>query len=115
MTRSHLISMLLALAAALVIASSAYAGGESKKVAPFTRTVAQTNVVSGAAAEPKNQAPFTRRATRVAVPTIVTKQTQAFSWRDASYGAAAMAGFLLLIAAAGITWRARGYKHALGA
>jgi hypothetical protein len=114
MTRSHLISMLLAFAAALVIASSAYAGGEPKSVAPFTRTVAQTNLVSGAG-EPKNQAPFTRPPTRVAVPTIVTKQTQAFSWRDASYGAASMAGFVLLIAATGMTWRARGYKHALGA
>jgi hypothetical protein len=113
MTRSHLISMLLAFAAALVIASSAYAG-EPKNVAPFAHTVAQTNLVSGAG-EPKNQAPFTGPPTHVAVPTIVTKQTQAFSWRDALYGAAATAGFVLLIAAAGMTWRARDYKHALGA
>jgi anti-sigma-K factor RskA len=110
MTRSHLISMLSALAAGLVIASSAYAGGEPKHVAPFTRTVAPTNVVS-VAGESKRQAPFTRPATRVAV----AKQTQAFSWRDASYGAAAVAGLALLIAAVGMTWRARAYKHALGA
>jgi hypothetical protein len=113
MTRSPLISMLLAFATALVIASSAYAA-EPKNVAPFKRAVAQTTLTSGAG-ESKNQAPFTGPPTRIAVPTIVTKPTQAFSWHDASYGAAAMAGFVLLIAAAGMTWRARGYKHALGA
>lgn len=114
MTRAHLISMLVAFATALVIVSSAYGGAEPKNVAPFTRSVAPTNVVS-VAGEPKNQAPYMRAATRVGVPTIVTKQTQAFSWRDASYGAAAMAGLALLIAAAGMTWRARAYKQALGA
>ena len=112
MTRSHLISLVAAFAAALTLASAAFAGGEPKNVAPFTRTVAPTGVVS-VAGEPKNQAPFTRPASRVAIPTIVTKQT--VSWRDASYGAAAMAGFVLLVAAAAKTWRARDYKHAVGA
>ena len=114
MTRSHFIPVLVAFAAALVLASVTLAGGEPKNQMPFTRTVGATNTTS-LAGEPKNQAPFTLPATRMAIPTIATKQTQGFNWRDASYGAAAMAALSLVIVAAGFTFRVRGSKHALGA
>ena len=133
MTRFHLASFLVALAGALMLASSATAAGEAKNVAPFTHKVTPVAVAS-VAGEPKNQAPFTRTASRVPyVPdwferyaaahpygqdltttNLVTKESHAFSWRDAFAGAAVTTLLALVVIAIGRTRRAH-YKHVLRA
>jgi hypothetical protein len=87
MTRSHLASLLVALTAALALASAALAGGEPKNVAPFTRVIAPTSV--SLAGEPKNQSPFNRGVAKTLVDTTLSATGGAGPHRAAavhSYG-----------------------------
>jgi hypothetical protein len=132
MNRSHLTTLLLAVAAALTLAASATAGGEPKNVGPFTRVVAPTQRAAPSG-DAKNMAPFTRPTGRVpyvpdwferyveahpygqgTVTAVVTTESHAFSWYDTLLGAATTAALALMIAALAVTRRSR-FRHALGA
>jgi len=63
MTRRQFTVLIVSLAAALALATSALATGEPKNIAPFTRVTGSAQSAQRLAAEPKNVAPFNRAVT----------------------------------------------------
>lgn len=117
MTRRQLTALIVSLTAALALATSAFAAGEPKNSAPFTRSAPSAASAQQRAGEPKNVAPFNRVVGRLSVapdwferyaaahpygrdvasPLVSDTQAATFRWRDALIGAAASAGLLLLV------------------
>lgn len=121
MKRTLLAILAVAVVSAAFVSSAAFAAGETKNQAPFTRIV--TPAPSGSiAGEPKNMAPFTIQVARPSVvPDWFERYAAAhpygrdlvasaplapsggFHWRDALLGAAAATAGCLLLVGLGIT------------
>ena len=67
MTRRQLTALIVSLTAALALATSAFAAGEPKNTAPFTRSAPSAASAQQRAGEPKNVAPFNRVVGRLSV------------------------------------------------
>ena len=118
--RKHFITLIVLVAAAMVVSTMARAAGESKNQAPFTRL--QTQVQSESTGEAKNDVPFT--ATAGAVPdvferyaaqhpygrgiTVAATQNDdgGVQWRYVA-GGASIGGLLVLIGLGGLQLRRR--------
>jgi hypothetical protein len=133
--RKHLIGSIVALAAALLVATTAQASSEPKNQVPFTAGVAQSSSApdwierhtAAGVGEPKNELPFTTSAARAVLApdwferyaaahlfgtdaaASISTQTPSggFHWGDALIGAAVAGSLALLSAAAFGISRAR--------
>jgi hypothetical protein len=77
--RKHFITMIVAVAGAILISSTALAAGEAKNETPFTRLASKAETAP--TGEAKNQLPFTRSETSsTAIPDVLERYAAAHAY-----------------------------------